>query len=293
MNRKVLASLLVTMFALLAGAGEAGVQGPTVDPPELALGIRQAQGGDFEAAIGTLEAAARQLAESGGRPKQLARAYLYLGIAYLGLSEEQKAKAKFVEALKADADLELSAAEYPPKVVQFFQQALAELEEAPQRASPRAEPAEESSEDEEEGKEQPEDGEGADGSAARVFKGIDFFETQGGEERRRDARLILDPSRREIVIADEEKGPAKAAYLVIRYDAVVELIYERSSHRRWKTGFLKTGRKHGLSITFEEGTGGERRYAYLRLGDRGAKDLLGGLEAATGLKVVIISDQED
>jgi hypothetical protein len=87
---------------------------------ELAKGIRQAQTGEFDEAIVTLDAAARRLSAQRGQPRELARAYLYLSIAYLGLAQEQNAKARFMDALKADPDLELTAREFPPRVLQFF-----------------------------------------------------------------------------------------------------------------------------------------------------------------------------
>ena len=91
------------------------------DPADSQLeeGIEQAQLGDFEKAIVTLDAAARRLTAEGGRSRDLARAYVYLSIAYLGLSQEQKAKAQFLEALKADTEMEIDAGEFPPRILEF------------------------------------------------------------------------------------------------------------------------------------------------------------------------------
>jgi hypothetical protein len=86
-------------------------------------GIRQTQLGDFEKAVVTLDSAARRLAAEGGRSDELARAYVYLSIAYLGLSQEQKAKAQFLEALKADSDMKIDEGEFPPRVLEFFEEA--------------------------------------------------------------------------------------------------------------------------------------------------------------------------
>jgi hypothetical protein len=93
------------------------------DVSDLEKGIRQVEGGEFEDAVITLDAAARRLALAGGQPKELARAYTYLAIAYLQMSQEQAAKAKFLEALQADKDLRLDPKQLPPKVIQFFQDA--------------------------------------------------------------------------------------------------------------------------------------------------------------------------
>jgi len=115
---------------------------------QLEEGIEQAQLGDFEKAIVTLDAAARRLAAEGGRSGDLARAYVYLSIAYLGLSQEQKAKAQFLEALKADTEMEINEGEFPPRILEFFEaareEAVAEgvVEPTPAAGAPVTEPAE-------------------------------------------------------------------------------------------------------------------------------------------------------
>src|SRR5438132_1406143 len=74
---------------------------------QIELGVKQVEGGDFDAAVITLDAVARALAADGRRPRELTRAYTYLAIAYLGLSQEQTAKARFLEALKIQPELRL------------------------------------------------------------------------------------------------------------------------------------------------------------------------------------------
>ena len=95
------------------------------DLADLERGIREVEGGRFEEAVITLDAAALSLALEGRHPKELARAYAYLAIAYLQMSHEQAAKAKFLEALRADKDLRLDP-KLPPSVIQFFQDAARE-----------------------------------------------------------------------------------------------------------------------------------------------------------------------
>lgn len=106
------------------------------DRDELATGIRQVEGGEFDAAVITLDAAARKLAAEGNRPKELARAYAYLAIAYLELGQEPAARAKVLEAVRTDKDLRLDAREFPPKFVRFFEQVRGE--NAPAATSPVA-----------------------------------------------------------------------------------------------------------------------------------------------------------
>jgi hypothetical protein len=70
--------------------------------------------------------------------RELSRAYLYLGIAYLGKGHEAAARAKFREAVAKVHDLTLSPDEFPPKVIDLFEAARAEANAAPASA---AEPA--------------------------------------------------------------------------------------------------------------------------------------------------------
>jgi ankyrin repeat protein len=112
----------VVVLALALAGGPALAMQETSDP-ELTKGIRQVDEGEFEIAIGTLNAAVQRLQTRGGQPMELSRAYLYLAIAHLGLSQEQAAKAKFIEAVKTDRGLALSPYEFPPNVIQAFEQA--------------------------------------------------------------------------------------------------------------------------------------------------------------------------
>ena len=103
---------------------------------DLATGVRLAQEGDFETAVTTLDSVVRRLNGQPARAKDLARAYTYLSISYLGLSQEQTAKAKFLEAVKTDRNMELSPREFPPKVLEFFDQARKEAGVPAPKATP-------------------------------------------------------------------------------------------------------------------------------------------------------------
>jgi hypothetical protein len=129
-------------IAIVLGSGHrpalSSAQGPSDDA--LARGMRQVEGGEFDAAVVTLDGVVRRFAAQASPPRELARAYLYLAIAYLGLSQEQTAKATFLDALKADRTLVLSTGEFPPRIVQFFQQVKKESEDAAAKV-PAAAPA--------------------------------------------------------------------------------------------------------------------------------------------------------
>ncbi len=116
------ATPLLVVVALLALVVPAAAQGPALDP-ELEAGIRQVDEGNFEVGITKLDAVARRLKAAGNKPLQLSRAYLYLGIAHLQLSQEQAARARFAEAAKTDQNLTLSEYEFPPPVIKVFEEA--------------------------------------------------------------------------------------------------------------------------------------------------------------------------
>jgi len=118
---KMLKRWLVLMLVVALGSPQRGIAAD-VDT-DLANGVRQAQEGDFENAVVTLDGVVRRLSGQPSRAKDLARAYTYLSIAYLGLSQEQTAKAKFLEAWKADREMSLSPREFPPRILEFFEKA--------------------------------------------------------------------------------------------------------------------------------------------------------------------------
>ncbi len=99
---------------------------PTASDPEVVRGIRQVDDGEYDAAILTLDNAARRLAKDPARAQDLPQAYIYLGIAYVGKGREAAAKAQFREALARINDLSLSAEKFPPKIVDLFEAAKAE-----------------------------------------------------------------------------------------------------------------------------------------------------------------------
>ena len=119
----------------------ATARGPVLSAPppdDLARGIQQVEGGEFDAAVITLDGVVRRLSAQPSPPADRARAYLYLAIAYLGMSQEQAAKARFLDALKADRSLELSTGDFPPRIVQFFEQVKKESESAAPAPAPVA-----------------------------------------------------------------------------------------------------------------------------------------------------------
>lgn len=112
--------------AVLLSFGTAMLLSGQPTPPPLARGARHVEEGDFEEAIDVLDAFVKQIKPQASRSKELTEAYLYLGVAYVGLGHERLAKARFLEALSHDKSAAL-AEDQSPKVLRLFKQALDEL----------------------------------------------------------------------------------------------------------------------------------------------------------------------
>ena len=126
MVRRSLVLILVLGISLPPHIARA--QSTAVDA-DMATGIRQVREGDFDAALITLDGVVKRLSGQQGQAKELARAYTYLAIAYVGLAQQETARAKFLAAWKADRSMTLSPKEFPPNIIQFFEEAKKEAED--------------------------------------------------------------------------------------------------------------------------------------------------------------------
>lgn len=115
------APLLALLAALLPSANVSQESSAPVDS-YLALGVRQVNEGSFEDAVFSLDTAVRRLTGQPARSKELTRAYVYLGAAYVGLDHEDAAKGKFRKALELDPTLRLSPDQFPPRVIKVFEE---------------------------------------------------------------------------------------------------------------------------------------------------------------------------
>jgi hypothetical protein len=135
MASKHLLAAALCLALVLPGPAAAG-------DPDVERGVRLVEDGDYDGAIFLLDAAARRLAQEPQRVQDLSRAYLHLGIAYLGKGHESAAKAQFRQALTNIRDLTLSSERFSPKVIDVFEAARAEVRAAaaPAAAPPAAAP---------------------------------------------------------------------------------------------------------------------------------------------------------
>jgi hypothetical protein len=122
-----------SLFLCLALAAVPAVAQVPADP-DVAKGVKQVEEGDYDAAILTLDNAARRLSADASKSRELSYAYLYLGIAYMGKGHEAAAKAKFREAVSRVTDLSLSPDRFSPKIIDLFEA----VKEETTRGGPKA-----------------------------------------------------------------------------------------------------------------------------------------------------------
>lgn len=139
---------LHVVLAVLLGIGSPLPTRAQAGDPEMEKGIRQAQEGEFEQAIVTLQGALPRLLERKAPPRDVARIHVYLGVSHLGLNDPAAGKASFLEAIRIDPTLRLGSDEYPPRIVRAFEEARLSAPPAPaaaatatKSASPTAPPA--------------------------------------------------------------------------------------------------------------------------------------------------------
>jgi hypothetical protein len=114
----------IAVFGIgVLGAGFVPARAETPADPEIEVGIRQVQEGDFETAVVTLEGAYRRRAASDPHAPDLVRAAVHLGIAYVALEQRDKAKRRFEDALALEGNLRLTSDRYSPKVIAVFEEA--------------------------------------------------------------------------------------------------------------------------------------------------------------------------
>jgi len=119
MRRAVAACVILSLWP----ATSPGAAAPP-PPRDLARGIQMARDGDFEGALLTLDEVVHVLNQTpAARSKELAQAYLYLGVAYVGLGQASLARTKFRQALALDPALRLSPEEFPSRVIRAFEEA--------------------------------------------------------------------------------------------------------------------------------------------------------------------------
>jgi hypothetical protein len=131
-----LAHRLLALLVVLGLAVNAPAQ-PVVADAEVKRGIALVDDGEYDSAIIVLDGAVRRLGATPGHAmNDLAEAYFYLGVAYLGKGQETSAKARFREAVKQAHDMSPSPEKFPPRVIELFEKAREESTAETKAAAP-------------------------------------------------------------------------------------------------------------------------------------------------------------
>ena len=132
----------VIALLLVLGLATTGIAQPPIADADVRRGIALVEEGEYDSAILTLDGAVRRLAaEKGHSTRDLAEAYFYLGVAYLGKGHETSAKARFREAVQQVRDMSPSPEKFPPRVIELFEKAKEESRAATPAATSPATPA--------------------------------------------------------------------------------------------------------------------------------------------------------
>ena len=109
---------------LVLGLTTTGFPEPPIADADVRRGIALVDDGEYDSAIIALDGAVRRLASTPGHAmNDLAEAYFYLGVAYLGKGQETSAKARFREAVQQARDMNPSPEKFPPRVIELFEKA--------------------------------------------------------------------------------------------------------------------------------------------------------------------------
>jgi chitodextrinase len=112
---------LLAFVTLLLSAASPAQEGAARDPlPLLELGRRQVEAGEYADALFALDTAARGFKARPGSASLLAQAHFYLGWAYTGLDQEEKARRRFRDALQAQPAFRPAPGTAPARVMAVF-----------------------------------------------------------------------------------------------------------------------------------------------------------------------------
>ncbi len=103
-------------------AGTTGGPRTRVTDPELLKAIQFVSEGDFAPAVETLEAVVRSLANVPRFLRELAVAYLYLGVAYAELDRVEDARVALARAQQVDASVAPQPASYSAQIVRLWEE---------------------------------------------------------------------------------------------------------------------------------------------------------------------------
>jgi tetratricopeptide (TPR) repeat protein len=138
---------VTVLGGLIGGVGrtQEAAPAPATASADLAQGIQKLRSGAYDAAIDALNSTVRQWSSDPAHSADVARAYLYLSAAYLGLDSRLAARAAFKQALTTNPRLVPETEGFSADVIRAFRDMRKELKiEAPPPAplgNPAAAPA--------------------------------------------------------------------------------------------------------------------------------------------------------
>ena len=120
------------------------------------------------------------------------------------------------------------------------------------------------------------------------FKKVNYIYQESEERKEKDARLIFASDK---LLITHEDDPAKGTFAEISKASISKVVYEKSSHPRWKTVVFLTpwalfskGKKHWLTIQYSKPDNTED-FVLLKLDKKNYQMIIATMEAKTGKEI--------
>ena len=91
---------------------------------------------------------------------------------------------------------------------------------------------------------------------------------------------------------------AKLTYAVVPYNKITKIVYERASHRRYKSAIFGSpwllftkGKKHWMTIEFQDVPEYPQGFVYARLDKDNYRRILRALSAGTGIEIETLVEE--
>lgn len=120
------------------------------------------------------------------------------------------------------------------------------------------------------------------------FKDVKWVYAEEDKQKEKDARLTFESEK---ILLTHEDGAAKGTYVEIPISGISKIVYEKSSHPRWKTAvflspwaLFSKGKKHWLTIQYQKPDGKED-FVMMHMDKKNYQMIIATMESRTGKTV--------
>ncbi len=120
------------------------------------------------------------------------------------------------------------------------------------------------------------------------FKDVKWVYPEEDKQKEKDAKLTFESEK---ILLTHEDGAKKGTYAEIPISGISKIVYEKSSHPRWKTAVFLTpwalfskGKKHWLTIQYQKPDGKED-FVMMHMDKENYQMIIATIESRTGKTV--------